>query len=591
MAKMKCGIEIHQRLVGTKLFCSCTPTDNEDYDHVFLRRLHTVMSELKEEDAAAKREADKQMIFLYQYNHKNACLVELDEEPPHDVSEQALKTTIAICKALHTDFVDRLIIMRKAVIDGSNTSGFQRTAVVGMNGYVDVGEKRVGIQTVCLEEESAGIVKREGDRATYELNRLGIPLVEIATAPDITTPEELRAVAETIGKILRFVGGVRRGLGVIRQDVNISIEGGARVEIKGVQDLDLLKTIAEYEIQRQQSLLIIIKKLKERFNGDLRFEYKTHEVTSELKNNLTKNNFIAKALNQGHVALLLVLPHHKGLLGYELCPGKRYGTELSDYAKTMGVGGIVHCDEQPEKYGFKDWSFLSQYLTQEDDCFVLVVGPKERCEKALSVVYERALMDYVPNETRKANPDGTSSYMRPLPGSARMYPETDVQMKDLSDLIANVEVRDPAKVEEMLKSSLGEDLYVKIRKSPYLSLFLELFDSTSDPKILAYILTDLCNTLKHEGRDVSQLFNKDILLPIVEAVAKKRLSKKALPKVFKALCDKPLAEVLDHYALISGAELENICAECNYDIKEVMKRYGSRVDGKEVVAICRSHSG
>jgi len=147
--------------------------------------------------------------------------------------------------------VDEVEIMRKMVIDGSNTSGFQRTAYIGSQGCIDTSHGPVGIDILCLEEEAARIVEDRGDSLIYSLDRLGIPLVEIGTAPDIVSPAHAREVAKTLGMILRSTGRVQRGLGTIRQDVNVSIKGGARVEVKGVQDLNLIDKIVEMEVLRR----------------------------------------------------------------------------------------------------------------------------------------------------------------------------------------------------------------------------------------------------------------------------------------------------------------------------------------------------
>jgi len=478
MEKMKCGIEIHQRLAGRKLFCHCIPPSDDEAKElmknarVIKRKLHVVYSEMEEVDEAAEREIKKERVYEYLYHPDFACLVDLDEEPPHEISEEALKTTIKICKALHTRFVDELIVMRKMVLDGSNTSGFQRTAIVGLDGYVKIEGKRIGIKTVCLEEESAGIVEQKEEKATYSLHRLGIPLVEIATSPDITSPQELRKVAEKIGKVLRLVGGIRRGIGTIRQDVNISIEGGARVEIKGVQELRLLEDVARYEVKRQKALIEINEEIKKRYNTKENI-IKIEQSIVDISDMIPKTSKIYRWLRNG-VALAIKLPKFAGLLGRELCPNRRYGTELSDYAKTMGVGGLVHSDENPAKYGCGEdvWIGIKQRLgCNEEDAFVFVVSDRERAVKALREVVKRAEMLYVPEETRRANPDGTSSYMRPLPGGARMYPETDIPSIELAKWIEGVEFVAPEEREKRIRAILPQELAERILTSKYLSFF------------------------------------------------------------------------------------------------------------------------
>lgn len=253
----KCGIEIHQQLETHKLFCNCPSELKDDpHDISIKRRLRPVPGEEGEVDIAAKHETEKNLEFTYEGYSDNTCLVELDEEPPHDLNKDALKTVLEICKLLNCNIVDEIQVMRKTVLDGSNTSGFQRTMLVGFNGYLETSYGKVGIDSVCLEEDSARRVGRilQGKKEkskVYRLDRLGIPLVEIATNPDIKNPAQCKETAEKLGMILRSTGKVKRGIGVIRQDVNVSIAKGSRVEIKGFQDLKNIPKIIKGEIKRQ----------------------------------------------------------------------------------------------------------------------------------------------------------------------------------------------------------------------------------------------------------------------------------------------------------------------------------------------------
>jgi len=253
---LKCGIEIHQQLEGRKLFCNC-PTEirKDNPDFTVVRRLRASAGEEGRVDQAALHEQKKQKYFIYQgYNDIN-CDVELDEEPPHPLNQEALKAALQVAKMLNCKIVDEIQVMRKTVIDGSNTSGFQRTMLIGMNGFLDVNGKNIGIDTICLEEEACQIVERKKEHDVYNLSRLGIPLIEIATGPHITTPEEAKEVAAKIGMILRSTEACKRGIGTIRQDINLSIKGGARVEIKGFQELKSIPKIMDYEIERQLKLI------------------------------------------------------------------------------------------------------------------------------------------------------------------------------------------------------------------------------------------------------------------------------------------------------------------------------------------------
>ncbi|MDP6612763.1 MAG: Glu-tRNA(Gln) amidotransferase subunit GatE, partial [Candidatus Hydrothermarchaeota archaeon] len=421
--RVRIGFEVHQQLDTSKLFCDCPSLLREDEpSYNCLRSLRPTQSELGEMDKAALKEFLKGKRYLYQGYGDSTCLVEIDEEPPHSPNRDAIDTAIEAALMLNADIVDEIHFMRKLVIDGSNTSGFQRTAIVALDGRLKIGEIELRIPTICLEEEAARKIMDEDDRTIYRLDRLGIPLVEITTAPDITSPAQARETALKIGELLRSTAKVKRSLGTIRQDINVSIEGGARVEIKGVQDLNQIPRVIENEAERQEMLLLVKKKLHSRGISKSKLKFKLIKTTDTLKKSTSKR--IKGQLAKG-IALVLVLPGFGGLLKDKL------GPEMAQHSKlASGLGGILHSDEFPG-YGVtkKEVKSLSGLLgTGDNDAFVLVLAPREAAEKALEAVFERALMafDGVPEETRVANQDGITSYMRPLPGAARMYPETDI---------------------------------------------------------------------------------------------------------------------------------------------------------------------
>ncbi|HLC59909.1 MAG TPA: Glu-tRNA(Gln) amidotransferase subunit GatE [Candidatus Nanoarchaeia archaeon] len=259
----KCGLEIHQQLDGKKLFCNC-PTLNSDKeaDIKIERKLKAVAGEKGEIDIAAQHEMVKDKLFIYESNSQDTCLVEYDEEPPHELNKNSLETALKVALLLNAKIIDEIQIMRKTVIDGSNVSGFQRTALIAMDGFVETPQGKVSIQTIYLEEESAQKLEDGTDFVRYKLDRLGIPLIEIATGTEIKNSEHAREVAAYIGMVLRSVEGVKRGLGTIRQDVNISITDGARTEIKGFQDLRSIPKVIEHEVKRQIDSIDKGKKLQ-----------------------------------------------------------------------------------------------------------------------------------------------------------------------------------------------------------------------------------------------------------------------------------------------------------------------------------------
>lgn len=417
---LKVGLEIHQQLATHKLFCACpsvlvdTPGGRR-----FRRRLRPTQSELGEVDAAAIEEAKRRLTFVYEAT-PNSCLVEADEEPPHPPNVEALDIALEVALLLNAKPVHEVDFMRKIVIDGSNTSGFQRSALVALDGYLDVNGKRIGVPSLLLEEDAARKLGESEGEVVYRLDRLGIPLVEIATTPNIETPEEARDVALAFGSLLRATRKVMRGIGTIREDLNVSIAGGSRIEIKGVQELRLVATFVEKEVERQRMLLDVASELKKR--GVQSAPSEIRDLTPSFRDSQSK--VVASALTKGGVVLGWALPGFAGLLKGKL------GPELAAHARVAGVGGIFHSDELPA-YGIGESEVdgvRKELHLGSLDAFVLVADQEGRARGAIEEMIPRAIaaIQGVPPETREPRPDGTTAYSRPLPGKARMYPETDV---------------------------------------------------------------------------------------------------------------------------------------------------------------------
>ena len=264
-AGLRVGLEIHQQLSSpTKLFCACPPVRSEELPYWFERRLRPAQSELGRVDPAAVFEFSKGKSNTYLWSPESSCLVEADEEPPHPLDPMALEASFTVAVSLDSNVVDEVHVMRKIVIDGSNTTGFQRTAVVGLGGKIMVEGKLVGVQSVTLEEDAARILGEDGSSRIFALDRLGVPLVEVALDPVSGSPVFVGKVALHLGRVLRSTGRVARGLGTIRQDLNISVMNGKVVEVKGVQKLNLVHRLVEYEARRQLGLIRVAEKLRER---------------------------------------------------------------------------------------------------------------------------------------------------------------------------------------------------------------------------------------------------------------------------------------------------------------------------------------
>ncbi|MEM2990471.1 MAG: Glu-tRNA(Gln) amidotransferase subunit GatE [Halobacteria archaeon] len=587
---LKAGLEIHQQLdTRAKLFCNCPAKlrDIKDSSGEFIRYLQPMQSELGEVDQAALAEAKLKRKFLYK-TYDTTCLVENDEEPPSCMNEEALKICLEIALLLNMQVVEQVHVMRKIVIDGSNTSGFQRTALVAMDGYVETSEGRVRITSLCLEEEAAQIIAIDRYMVTYSLDRLRIPLVEIGTAPDIKSPQHAKEVARYIGMLLRSTRKVKRGIGTIRQDVNISIEGGARVELKGVQDLDLLDVIVEREVLRQLNLLEIREELRNRKAAD--FPPEICDVTEMFIN--TKSGVIARALKAGGKVLAARLPKFSSILGREIQPGRSFGSELADYAKRFGVGGIFHTDELPS-YGItsEDISVLRRRIdAAESDCIILIADIENRARNGILAAVERAKQAIrgIPEETRRVLADGNSSYMRPLPGAARMYPETDVppiaiDLSLLEEIRASLpEILERKKNRYMQQFGLNKELAELIANSMNFELFEEVMDQYPElsPAIAVRTLEVIPQELKREGIPVSRL-SEEHYLQLFDLLSKRKLAKEGIASVLKLLAlnpEKNAEEAAEELGLsmVMEQEIERVIQQIVAEKKEFIKQSGNR---------------
>ncbi len=594
----KIGFEIHQRLDTHKLFCECPSDEAEGEEIVVTRRLRPVSSETGEVDKAAMSEYLSGKYYEYHAPLNSSCLVELDEEPPHDVNKDALEIVLQIAKIFNAKPVEEVHPMRKIVIDGSNTSGFQRTMLIARDGWFEVGGKHITVPTIYLEEESAFIVERKGDKVVYRLDRLGIPLVELSTGViEGVTPEQAKEIALRIGKLLRATGRVKRGLGTIRQDINISIPGGARVEIKGAQDLDLIPEIIRREITRQSKLLDVKRILNEK---KLQMVYpEIVDLTDIFRD--SKCKFIKKAKS----VMGIRLPGFAGVLGIEIQPGRRVGTEISDYAKKAGVGGIIHSDEDLLKYSITEEEKTKVSIElglRGEDAFILVASDPQKAKKALKLAVERVnlLFEGVPPEVRKALPDGNTSYMRPMPGAARLYPETDVPPfvidRKVWEEIPIPEL--PEETEARLKSiGLPDDLVSILVSSGDFVLFDKILSETkADPKLVASTLVNTKRSLRRDGVDVDSLTDEMWI-----ALFKSDISKEAIPDAITELVKTKDIGVLSKFKGLSEKEARKIVRDVISgipDLKEkrnpfavamgeVMKVLRGKVDGSILARIVR----
>ena len=472
--KFKAGLEVHQQLDTSKLFCNCPSLLRKDTpDFVVRRKLHAVAGESGEVDVAALYQKSLGKEFEYQ-GYDTTCLVELDEEPPHEVNKEALKIALHISLLLNCKIIPITQIMRKTVIDGSNTSGFQRTVLIARDGYLDIGGVRVGIESVFLEEDAARIVERSDKKEIYRLDRLGIPLVEIVTAPDIKTPEQAKKAALHVGEILRSCK-VRRGIGSIRQDVNVSVRGENRVELKGMQDMNIFLDVIEKEITRQK--------------------------------------------------------------------------KLSD-------------KKTPTKM-----------------------------------------------EVRGAQKDGTTKFLRPLPGSARMYPETDLPLLKISlNLINEVKKSLPklkTEIEKDLrKTGLSQEMIKILFKKNRLLEFKELLNIVNKPELVAKVLLifpkDIAKRENISIAKVEKSLNRENLHFVLESLKKKKISESHVKHVFERIVrgekpEKAIEFEKEDMHVIEEKIRKIIKQKPGLSEKAymglVMKEFRGKISGRDAVEIIKKYVG
>jgi glutamyl-tRNA(Gln) amidotransferase subunit E len=606
---LKVGLEIHQQLNAKgKLFCSCPPElFKETPEITFLRRLRPTQSELGQVDPAAYFEFQKGVKILYEANKSSSCLVEMDEEPPHPINAEAVEIVLTVALMTNSVSIDEVHVMRKTVIDGSNTSGFQRTCIIASDGWIKVGEKIIPIQALSLEEDAARKTgtENEGKTIRYRIDRLGIPLIEVTTGPVIYSPMEAQEVALVIGTILRDTGKVMRGLGTIRQDLNVSLPNGALIEIKGVQELELISTAVQYEVQRQLGLISVTEELAKRNVKAEALELRFIDVTSIFK--ATKCRVIRKALDKKQAVMAVKLPGFAGLLKRELMPNFRFGTELSDRAKFWGrVGGIFHTDEMP------NYDITTQEVEAlrkatdagESDAVVFVADTAENVLDALKAVVERAqeAVAGVPAETRTAKEDATTRYMRPRPGAARMYPETDIPPTIITDeLMAKVRNNLPESSEKKIprlitQYGLNEKLAKQIACSEHYILFEEIVKETGvQASTVAAFLTETLKALKREGAQVEKV-GEDQIKIIFKAIGSGELTKEAVPEVFTWLSQNEGKSVQDAVAalglkMLTEAELATIVERVVGANKPAVDKLGKNAYGMLMGAVMKEVRG
>ncbi|MHA1790519.1 MAG: Glu-tRNA(Gln) amidotransferase subunit GatE [Candidatus Helarchaeota archaeon] len=620
---LKAGIEIHQELrTNSKLFCRCSPIlTTEKPDFILQRNFRPVLGEMGEFDKAMLVEYQKGLKIQYEGFDNCTCSYEIDETPPFEIDKRSIEIGITLCLLFNMSLIKELHVCRKNYLDGSVPCGFQRTLIMGINGHIEINNKKYGINTLCIEEDAARKVSynEKNKIITYRLDRLGIPLVEIVTDPDIKTPEEFKEVAFNLGLLLRSSGLVKRGLGTIRQDINVSIENGARVEIKGVQKLDWIKGLIDNEIERQLNLIKIKMEMEKRDLKESDFDTDIIDLSNIFKN--TKFNYLKSALKKNMKVFGIKAPKMQGLLCFEILPKKRFGKEIAEKIKIItGLKGIIHSDEDLNKYNLTDTeiSAIKEKLNiLNNDAFIFLFGPEDKAKKSLEVVISRLKMALkgVPQETRRAKEDLTTEFIRELHGGKRLYPDTDtppiiINDKMISEIKSNLPEY-PWKIIDKIKSKfkLDEKTITDLILTQNLHLFEKVMNNYNvEPKLIATTLLETIKAMHRDGIPVQNITD-DHILSLFKALSEQKIAKEAINDVLKLMAQNPnksLDKILKSLNLKSISEesleeiIENVIENNKNLIKnkgemafkplmgEIMKSVRGKIDGKKVSSLLKS---
>ncbi|MFX1447813.1 MAG: Glu-tRNA(Gln) amidotransferase subunit GatE [Promethearchaeota archaeon] len=594
---LKCGLEIHQQLdTETKLFCRCPSklqgTRAPDFN--ILRYMRPVLGEMGTFDKAMLTEYKKGKTIIYEGYNDVICTYELDDTPPFFCNEEARKIALEIALLLNANIIEEMHVSRKNYLDGSVPSGFQRTMILGTDGYVTLkNNKKIRIDILSLEEEAARKIKTENKTNFYRLDRLGIPLVEVTTKPDINTPEECRECAERIGLLL-WISNVKKILGSIRQDINVSIKNGTRIEIKGVQKLSWIPLLINHEISRQLNLIEIREELKNRKISENDIPQEPVDLTKIM--GTTKSKLIADGIKSGKKLYGFNFKGFKNIFGKELMEDYRFGSEVSSKVKVIsGLKGIIHSDENLKKYNLseEDVKKIQNKLNSKDnDCFVLILGSIKELNKATEIIFNRIKYVFkgVPPETRKALDNGTTEFLRELHGGARLYPDTDSQaimntaeeIKDIQNSLPNYPwdiIEGYAKKYKVEESSI-KDLIFKGK----LSLFDRLIEIYPEkPSIVLNTLLNKAKAIKREGKKIENI-NDDDYIKIFRELKNNNIGKEAIEEIMRLKADSPNLTIKQsieklHFESLSLEDLKIIIKETVNNNLEIIKEKGMRSIG------------
>ncbi|MFC1521111.1 Glu-tRNA(Gln) amidotransferase subunit GatE [Elusimicrobiota bacterium] len=592
------GLEIHQQLaVEKKLFCRCPAGHySKRWDAKILRHMRPTLSELGEYDPTALMEFKTKKEISYLINKDTVCTYEFDDTPPFEINEEALDIALKITLLLKCSLVSELHIARKQYLDGSIPAGFQRTTILGINGWIPYDGRRIGIRQLAVEEDSCREMSDTGHLRTYATDRLGIPLIETVTEPDMKTPHAVAGVAQVLRRLVRATGSVRTGVGAARQDVNVSVRGGNRCEIKGVSSIKRIPLLVHNEAFRQSGLLEIRARLRKRGLKAKGLSFQDADVTDRLK--VTRFTPIRNAIDEGMKVYGVRLDNYEGMLRFPLLPGRTFLHEISDRVRVIACidsqPNVISSDSPEGTLSAHNWNIIRKTLKAKDkDAVVLVWGKPEDVLTGVKEVAIRAAeaLDGVPLETRQALPDDTTGFERILPGPDRMYPDTDLPPKPIESKRLEAAGKDlpipPWEHEaRYLRAGLSRSLAVGLSVSAFAQLYDKLCGKSgprSAPELkvfLAWFLVEHLRALKRRGFNITKI-DDTYITQVLRCYSAGRVTRKGLLKLIEINLqgreDDP--ETLIECCGLKPASKEEINKALDQAIKEgCLRHFGSNND-------------
>jgi glutamyl-tRNA(Gln) amidotransferase subunit E len=533
----KSGLEIHQQLfTSKKLFCRCPAGRYDDkFDAEILRHMRPTLSELGEYDGTALMEFKTKKEIIYRINRETVCTYEMDDTPPFEINDDALDIALAVGMMYNSSPVDEIHIARKQYLDGSIPTGFQRTSIVCLDGSIPYKDRTVQVIQLSIEEDACREVSDIGHRRVYLTDRLGMPLVETVTGPDMRTPQEVAEVAQICRRLVRSTGRVRTGIGAAREDVNVSVTGGTRIEIKGVPRIPNIPLLTYNEAMRQWNLLRLRNELHRRGITPETFQSKSENISKHLRK--TRYQPIQNALEMGMVINAVLLRGFKGLLVWQTQTGTLFSREISDRVRVIAclttLPNIIHSDSPGETISTSEWLAVRKTVgATDDDSLVLVWGDERDADMGAKEIIIRAKEAAIgiPSETRQALRDGTNGFERILPGPDRMYPDTDLPPKRITEeRLAKIRSTLPKPFWEYEKwyaqLKIPRDVAEILSISPYAKLFESLVsDWKINPVLASVALIQFPKRIKRNLKRPVDI-NADQIAAIFQAYKEKKLTK------------------------------------------------------------------